>query len=148
MEIVERADYLGRAKIFNDLRTEDLAGIAALVQEKAFDAGDVLFEEGQPGGTLFVVTEGRIEAEKAGRTLFEAVPGRSVGSLSLLDGMPTNYRATALEPTRTLVLTRSEFTAVLEERKRVAESVIGYLTGVVRGLNEGPEEREEEASND
>jgi len=140
MEVVERADYLGRAKIFNDLRTEDLAGIAALVEERRFDADRVLFEEGEAGGTLFVVTEGRIRAEKAGRTLFEAGPGRSVGSLSLLDGMPTNYRATAREPTRTLVLTRTEFTAILEERKRVAESVIGYLTGVVRGLNEGPEE--------
>lgn len=139
MEIVERAEHLSRAKIFNDVRSEDLAGLAALVEERTFDANGVIFDQGEAGGVLYVVIEGRIEARKDDRVLFEAGPGRSVGSLSLLDGLPTDYRATALEPTRTLALTRGDFAAVMEERKPVARSVISYLTGVVRGMNEAPE---------
>lgn len=146
MEIVQRAEFLAQAKIFADVRTEDLAAVATLVEERDFGDGETLFEEGEPGGTLFLVTGGAVEARKDGRVLFTAGPGRSVGSLSLLDGRPTNYTAVALEPTRTLLLGREEFAAALEERQQVAESVIRYLTGVVRGLNEAPDADPEDGS--
>ncbi|NIW62832.1 MAG: cyclic nucleotide-binding domain-containing protein [Gemmatimonadetes bacterium] len=141
MEIVERADVLRKARILEGVRAEDLAAIAILCREASFEADEVIFEEGDAGRTLFVVVRGRVEARKGGHALFDAAPGQSVGSLSLLDGRPTNYSAVALEPTEALVLGRSEFQRVLQEREAVRNAVIDYLTGVVRGLNEPPEDR-------
>lgn len=139
MEIVKRAEYFAIAKMFENVRTEDLAGIATLAEEQDFEDGEVVFEVGERGRVLYLVTEGRIEASRDGRLLFTAQPGRSVGNLSFLDGLPTNYRAVAVGPTRTLTVSRESFSTVLEERARVAESVIAYLSGVVRGINESPD---------
>lgn len=140
MEIVERADVLRRTKLFQGVRAEDLAGIAALCREVSFEEGDTVFGEDEAGRGLFVVARGRIEARKGGRVLFTAEPGRSVGSLSLLDGRATDYRAVAVSPTEALTLGRTEFRRLLDERDAVRDAVIDYLTGVVRGLNEPPPE--------
>jgi len=138
MDVVEHGEVLKKTKIFRSLRVEDIASIAALTEEVSFDAGDVLFEESAPGKELFVVSKGRVRASKGGRVLFEAGRGESVGSLSLLDGLPTDYQAKAIEDTVALRLEREPFTKLLKDRGQAVMAVIQYLTGVVRGLNENP----------
>ena len=132
MEIVERADFLRRTDLFETLRTEDLAAIAALVTEASFDEGEVLFREGTTGGALFLVVEGEIEARRDGRRLFRARPGETVGDLALLDGLPTHYEARAVERTRVLRLDREAFLELMEERFRVARQVMAHLAGIIR----------------
>jgi CRP-like cAMP-binding protein len=78
----------------------------------------VLFDEREVGHELFIIVEGRVEAVKAERTLFTADPGRTVGDLSLLDGLPTSYRTVAVKPTRRLVLGCEDFCNLLDERSR------------------------------
>ncbi len=90
MVIVERAEVLRHTELFSNLRMEDLAGLAALVEEHEYSNQEVLFDEGEVGHELFIIVEGRVEAVKADRTLFTADPGRTVGDLSLLDGLPTS----------------------------------------------------------
>ena len=132
MEIVERADFLRRTELFETLRTEDLAAIAALVAEETYGEDEVVFREGTTGGALFLVVEGEIEALRDGRRLFDAGPGETVGDLALLDGLPTHYEARALEPTRVLRLEREAFLELMEERFRVARQVMAHLAGIVR----------------
>ena len=136
MEIVERADVLRRTEIFANLRIEDLAGLAALVEERDYAAGETLFDEGEVGRWLFIVVEGRVEAQKGERHLFTAEPGQTVGDLSLLDGLPTSYRAVASESSRALVLSREDFYNLMDERSRVVRAVLSHMAGVVRRLNE------------
>ena len=138
MDVIERAELLSRAEMFCELSTEDLAGLATLMEEAEYAAGEEIFAEGDGGGVLYLVAEGRIEARKGDRVLFDADRGKSVGSLSLVDGLPTDYTAVAVEDTRALTLERAEFTRMLEERPPVARSVMTYLTSVIRGLNEPP----------
>jgi len=135
MDIIERADFLGRTEIFANLRTEDLAALAALTDEERFREGDVLFREGATGCSLYLVVEGRVLARRGGRTVLEAGAGRTVGDLALLDGMPTHYEAVAAEDSRVLRLGREDFYDVLEERFRVARQVMAYLAGVVRDVD-------------
>lgn len=132
MEIVERAAFLQRSDIFETLRTEDLAAIAALADERSFEEGDVVFREGTTGGALFLVVEGELEAVRDGRRLFRARPGETVGDLALLDGLPTHYEARAVADTRVLRLAREEFLELMEERFRVARQVMAHLAGIIR----------------
>jgi AAA family ATP:ADP antiporter len=141
MEIVERAEVLRRTDLFSNLRIEDLASLAALVEEREYSDQEVLFDEGAVGHELFIIVEGRVEAVKAERTLFTADPGQTVGDLSLLDGLPTNYRAVAVKPTRTLILGCEDFYNLLDERSRVQRAVLTHMAGVVRRLNERVEGR-------
>ncbi len=141
MVIVERAEVLRHTELFSSLRMEDLAGLAALVEEREYSDQEVLFDEGAVGRKLFIIVEGQVEAVKADRTLFTADPGQTVGDLSLLDGLPTNYRAVAVKPTRTLILGCEDFYNLLDERSRVQRAVLTHMAGVVRRLNEQVEGR-------
>lgn len=140
MEIVQRADFLRRTRIFSELRTEDLAGLAALTAEQRHRTGATLFSEGSTERALYVVVEGRVEARRGGRRVLEAGPGETVGDLALLDGRPTRYAARAIEDSRVLRLTRDDFFNLLEERFRVARQVLSYLAGRVRDTE--PADRE------
>jgi CRP-like cAMP-binding protein len=139
MNVIERGEVLRTAKIFQSLRVEELAAVATLTREVRVKKGAVIFEEGDTGGTLYMVAEGRVHALKGDRVLFEAKRGRSVGSLSLLDGLPTDYTAVAQEDSVLLRLDREPFLTLLNERNRAVMSVLSYVTGVVRGLNEAPD---------
>lgn len=132
MHIMERAEALRRAEIFARLRTEDLAALAALTEERALEAGEVAFHRGTTGCSLYVVVEGELDAVRDDRTLFRAGVGRTVGELSVLDGQPTHYRAEARQPTRVLVIGREALFNLMEERFRVSTEVMAYLAGMVR----------------
>ncbi len=132
VDIVERADALRRAEIFEKLRTEDLAALGALATEETRRAGEVLFREGTTGTAMYVVVEGRVEARRGGEAFLDVGPGDTVGDLALLDGLPTHFEAVAVEDTRLLRFEREEFYSLLEERFRVARKVMTYLTGLVR----------------
>ena len=132
MDIVERADFLRRTRIFSQLRTEDLAGLAALTEERRYGRGEVLFPEGSAESALYVVVQGKVEARRDGRVAREAGPAETVGDLALLDGRPTHYEAVAGEDTRALRLSREDFYNLMEDRFRVAREVMAYLAGVLR----------------
>jgi len=141
MEIVQRADFLRRTRIFSGLRTEDLAGLAALTGEHRYRAGETLFHEGSTERALHVVVEGRVEARHDDVRVLEAGPGGTVGDLALLDGRPTHFAAVAVEDSRVLRLAREDFFNLLEERFRVARRVLSYLAGVVRDTDPGGRRR-------
>jgi CRP/FNR family cyclic AMP-dependent transcriptional regulator len=65
-----------------------------------FATGDVVFAEGDPGRTMFVVLEGRISVEREGRILEEVAPGGIFGEIAILDEGPRSATARATEPSR------------------------------------------------
>lgn len=142
MEIVDRAEVLRKTEIFEDLRTEELAGLAALVEERAYEKGETVFEQGGTGCELFIVLEGCVVARRGKRTLFRAEAGQTVGDLSLLDGRPRDYRAEAVADSRVLVLSRESFYSLMEERSRIARAMLSHLSRVIRRLNRRLEEAE------
>jgi ATP/ADP translocase/CRP-like cAMP-binding protein len=134
MDIIERAELLGRTYLLEKLRTEDLAEIAALATERHCASGEVLFEEGLTSATeLYVVAEGAITAKnRSGRALFTA---QTFGDLTFLYGLPQAYRAVAESDSRVLVLARDDFQEFLRERFTVVEAVLARLAGAIRMLD-------------
>src|SRR5690606_25224267 len=71
MDILERADVLRNTSVFRELRGEELAGVAALLDEERYAAGDPILAE-EPTSRLYVVVSGRAGARRNGRILYEA----------------------------------------------------------------------------
>lgn len=132
MEITERAEILRETELFADLRTEVLAGLAALMDERRYGGGDEVFSEGDLSAQLYVVADGAVEARQGGRVAFMAGTGESVGSLSLLDSEARHYTAVCVEPSRLLVLDQQDFFRLLEEEFGVVQAVLAHLAGEVR----------------
>lgn len=75
--------------------------LAAHLPEVAFDAGDVVIQEGGVAGCLWVLLSGKLEVRK-GSTRVNTIekPGAIVGEVSLLLGTRHGATIKALEPTR------------------------------------------------
>lgn len=132
VDILERAEALRQTEIFDELRTDDLAALASLVEARRVARGETLVREGEVSGRLSVVVEGRLEARADGRPVHGIEAGEAVDDFSILDGGAAHHDVVATEETTLLVLRRAEFLELLEERPQVAERMLAHLAGRLR----------------
>ena len=64
---VERVLALRSVAAFRGVPTEQLAWLASAARERALAEGDVLFSEGDPPESLYVLLEGEVQLERQGR---------------------------------------------------------------------------------
>lgn len=88
------------------------------------NGGDTLFDEGDPGGSLYVVVFGRLRAvqrDSSGnqRVLGEIGRGESVGEMALLTGEPRSATVSAIRDTELVKLTKVAFEQLVEREPRV-----------------------------
>lgn len=119
----------------------DLRALASRGHVRTYDAGDVIFREGAPGDSLYVVIEGSVRvalhsAEGEEATVAVLGPGEFVGDLALLDGRPRSASAIASQPTKTLIMTRDDFIEWLSGRSSAALALLEALSLRVRRTDE------------
>jgi len=129
MTVVERAVALRNVEAFRAVPMDQLAHVAAVAREEHHAAGAVLFSEGDPPESLFVVLSGKIRLLRRGKGFGEAQPGEPLGTWSLFIDHPRRATAEVLEDSRLLVLDREEFYEVLAEQVEVTRSMVQDLVG-------------------
>ncbi len=134
-------DILASARLFEDLPRPALERLAERTQHRHFDAGEGVFNEGDPGAALYIVAEGEVRidiASPAGEkvTLVFLGPGEAFGELALLDNAPRSADAVATEATTLLSLYRKDFFSILEGEPEAARALVGTLAGYVRSTNQ------------
>ena len=106
--------------------------------ERSFRAGDVIFEEGEPGEELFVIQSGEVELSRGDpegqKSVARLGPGDSFGEASVLIGGRRSARATAIGETRVLPVDASTLEAMCLERPEVAIRLIRRLASRVLDL--------------
>lgn len=133
---VERVALLRRVELFAGSPDRVLAGVASVLDEVAFAAGEVLMEEGAVEDWLFVIVEGEVEVTRSDRRVTLGA-GSVVGELAVLDPQPRSATVTAASPVLAFRLRREAFREAVESRPEVA---MGVITELVRRLRE-PHER-------
>jgi CRP-like cAMP-binding protein len=101
----------------------------------------VLFHEGDPGNSLFVIVDGKIKLGRTssdGRENLLAVlgPGEMFGELSVFDPGPRNATATAIGEAALVELGSSELVQWLQGRPEVALQLLSALARRLRRTNE------------
>jgi CRP-like cAMP-binding protein len=131
-EEARRAPFLAGSPLFAGLPRRLLARLATRFFEKAYQPGDVVFQEGDPGRALFVVVEGEVEITRAspqGPYVLNALgPGDAFGELALIDDFPRSATARIATPARLLILYKSDFDALMEGNARIAVAVMRNLS--------------------
>jgi CRP/FNR family cyclic AMP-dependent transcriptional regulator len=117
-----------------------LAALAAHGNSRAFRAHTILLNEGDAGGSLYIVVSGRLRvfaSSREGRdiVLSEHGAGEYVGELSL-DGSPRSASVKTLEPTTCCVVAAAQLPAFLAEHPEFALHLTQKLTRMVRRLTE------------
>jgi CRP/FNR family transcriptional regulator len=137
----EVVELLARVPIFSTLEDEDLQRIARLAVPRSFDAGQVVFREGDASDTCYVVHAGHTRAVHQhgdGRTLTLATfgPGDIFGELALFEAELRSATVEALEPTSVVAVLGPDMRRLMSEHSEIALRLVIALGRRLRETNE------------
>jgi diguanylate cyclase (GGDEF)-like protein len=131
VSVDERTRMLAGASLFAPLSSEDLRPLAEASEVVVFHAGDRIVNQGDPGESLYLILDGRVEVLARiveGGAATETVVawmsgGDALGELALLDGQPRSASCVAVNQVRCLRLDRAPFLTALEENWSLSHSL-------------------------
>lgn len=131
--------------LFESLNDSDMAELARICRSRSIDRGTLICGRGEPADSMMVVAEGRVRISSVsieGREVIlnEINAGQAFGEIAFLDGSDRTADATALEPTRLLVLHRRDFQPFLRERVSLCLEVMKLLCQRLRHTTEQVED--------
>jgi CRP/FNR family transcriptional regulator, cyclic AMP receptor protein len=128
---------LERNHLFRGLSAATVQQISALVIRRSYQDGAIVFTQGDPGDALYGVVTGRIRisaSTRDGKEMFLNImePGDTFGEIALLDGNPRTATASATALSELLVITRTQFLALLQREPTLAIHLLQLLCQRIR----------------
>ena len=132
---------LHRVPVFSTLSPEELSRVAQVVARRRFQAGEIVFKEGDEGSTCYVVRSGRARAVREhpdGRsiTLAHFGPGDVFGEMAMLDGERRSATVESVESTDAIVILGADMRRLLREYPDISVKLIAALGRRLRETNE------------
>jgi CRP-like cAMP-binding protein len=136
MGVMDPADVkaLERTPLFQSLPRGHRRRIARLATLDRYHDGDVIVQEGDPGGIFVVMLSGNALVEPSGGGERVLVSDEFFGELSLIDGRPRAATVTAAGPVRVARIGREDFSALLAEEPGLAAGLLPGVAAVARDL--------------
>lgn len=130
---------LKRAQLFAGLSEPEMQSLSARAVRKIYDAGELVFSEGEPCEGFYVVLAGKIRIFKtsaSGREQILALegPGSSVAELPVFDGGRYPASVAAIDPSEMIFISRKDFQAFCLEHPQVALKVLAVVGSRLRRL--------------
>ncbi|MEM8531285.1 MAG: Crp/Fnr family transcriptional regulator [Chloroflexota bacterium] len=128
---------LRNVAIFNSMDDEQLVQIGALLKERRYRRGAIIFHQGDEGGCLYIIRTGKVRiylSSPDGREAAMRVYSEDMafGEFSVLDGQPRSASAAAITNVTVFALYRADFLHLLEHNFTLVEYVIAMLTERLR----------------
>jgi cyclic nucleotide-binding protein len=135
--IMERLLALKRVPLFENLTLDQLDALQQFARDAAFLPGEVIVREGDLGGELFLLLEGKAEAwldyrgpQQQRLSVIDA--GGYFGEMAILDDSPRSATVVALEPVRLLALDGDSLKALLRQMPEIGLELLRVMTARVR----------------
>ncbi|MCB1043301.1 MAG: cyclic nucleotide-binding domain-containing protein [Acidobacteria bacterium] len=116
-------DFLKQTLLFQDLTEEELVEIILIGQVIGFKKDQVIFREGEPGDTLYLIVEGSVRISKMSNNCEEALTileARSFfGEMTLFDQEPRSAWAIAHEDSSVFAIRSSDLFSVFENNRSI-----------------------------
>ncbi len=134
-------NYISQVPLFEGLDEEQQRSLRAKMGQTTLRRGEVLFEEGDPGNRLYIITEGKVKlghTSSDGRENLLAVlgPGEIIGELTLFDPGPRSTTATAVSPVTLLHLDHADLVVILDTNPTMSKHMLRALARRLRRTNE------------
>jgi CRP-like cAMP-binding protein len=124
--------------LFAELNERELEQVSGLCNEVDLPAGRALTREGDIGHEFFVIIDGRVRVDRAGRTMATLGPGDFLGEIALVDLGPRTATATCETDCRLLVLDRREFNSIMAASSTIQTAILRALARRVRRTEPEP----------
>ena len=130
-ETTSRMEVLKSIPIFRHLTYKEQTAILSIASTKAFPAESEILTEGQSGDELYIVVKGRVRVETGGVGVAELRTGGHFGEMGLVDHAPRSATVRALEPTRAMVIARSELMQLMKREPILAVKLLWSFVQVL-----------------
>jgi CRP/FNR family transcriptional regulator len=132
---------LHRVPVFSALGEDDLARVADVTVPRRFEAGEVVFREGDESDTCYIVRSGHTRATREhqdGRsiTLARFGPGDIFGELAMFDDERRSATVEAVEGTEAIAILGGDMRRLLREHPDIAVKLLAALGRRLRETNE------------
>lgn len=132
---------LAATPMFANADPAELGKLAACTSLIRLEAGEILFQRGDPGDSLYFVHSGSIRIgvlAADGREATYAVLTEShwFGEIAVLDNGPRTADATAMEPCTLVALEREHVVGYLKRNPELMMTMIGVLCSRIRKADE------------
>ncbi len=134
---IVNADLLQKIPLFELLDDDEVKVLAEQLDQKQVYAGQVVFNQGDSGGTMYVVQSGRVEIflkdDNNERVVLSVVEtGGIFGELSLLDNEPRSASAKALEDCFLFIIDRHDLEMLFQAHQHAALDIMTMLSRRIR----------------
>ncbi len=125
-------------KIFQYLSKSEIASVSKVLNRSSYNAGEIIFKEGDEGNTMFMVSRGCVsillDIGKGQRKKRVASFSKGVffGDMAILEEKPRSATAIAEEDTELYGFTKDDFLQLLEETPKIASKI---QLGIARELS-------------
>ncbi len=106
---------------------------------KTYDAGTMLFRDGDAGEAMYVIRDGRVrifkEARGEEKTLAYLGPGEFFGEMALLSGKPRTASAEVVETTRLFAVDAQTFGTMIRSNGEIAVRLIQRMAQRLESAN-------------
>jgi CRP/FNR family transcriptional regulator len=132
---------LGRVPVFSALSPDELERVAQVAVPRRFEAGEIVFKEGDEGSTCYIVRSGRARAvheHPDGRsiTLAHFAPGDIFGEMAMFDGERRSATVETTEGTEAIAILSADMHRLLREHPDISVKLIAALGRRLRDTNE------------
>ncbi len=131
LSLVEKVMFLQNVDVFSHVPTEQLAYLAAIVEEVSCAEDERLYGEDEPSDCMYLVLEGAVRLHRGPTEATTAKSKEASGTWALFDDEPRVVAATCIEPTHLLRVDKDDFIEVLADNVQITQ---GVLKAVVRRL--------------
>jgi len=126
---------LSSIPLFSSLKDDFVNDIAQSLSVRNYRQNQVVFHQGDPGSTLFIITSGQVKitiSNQHGEEVLLAILGENecFGEISVFDGMERT--ATAMTTAETVCLHRDQFLDIVMKHPQMATDVFAALSRRLR----------------
>ena len=118
------ADALAQIDLFADLTKKERVEIERIMTPIRIKARREFIKEGSVGREAFIILEGDATVWRHGRLVTHVGPGAFLGEMAVLAGTPRSATVRAETDMELEVLSRSEFSTLLEDMPSVSRKLL------------------------
>ena len=123
--------FLLETPMFEKLVPAEIMEVIHIVEIEQYQAGDIVFREGDAGDAWFVMYRGAVEVLKQGATgekkITELGPQACFGEISILDGSPRSATIRVTEDSVVFRVPRKAFSELIEDGHLVAYKLLHQM---------------------
>ena len=98
-------------------------------------SGEVIFREGAPADSMYVILEGTAEIRVGDRVVEISGPGRPIGEMALIDRGPRTATVRAMTECKLMPVSEQRFHALVAETPHFATYVMKVMVGRLRQMD-------------